>query len=68
MSQFNKDTVFKMFSVMEVLGMCLPSVKNFSDAPLKYVFLGLKLLKFSCFREFKLWGDQRSQYKNNRFF
>ena len=53
---------------MEVLGMCLPSVKNFSDTPLKYVFLGLKLLKFSCFREFKLWGDQRSQYKNNRFF
>ena len=43
--------------------------KVFSVAPMKFFFsLGLKLLRFFCFRECWFWKDQRSQFENNRFF
>ena len=50
---------------MEVLGICLPYIKRcFQEHQWNAFSLGLRYLRFCCFRECRFWRDQRSQFKS----
>ena len=53
---------------MKVLGMCLPYVKRyFQPDQSRFFYLGLDLLRLSCFWENPFGRDQRSQFNNYTF-
>ena len=53
-----------MFSIMQVLGMCLPYGKVFSEAPVKYFFRA-QITQIFLFLECWFGRDQRLQFNKD---